>query len=134
MSSEQNPTWVSENRDHRVVRLQKPVRQDGNNIEEIRLREPIVRDFEDCPMEFYDRPAQFISHVLAKCSGFSPNTIRQLTLTDFNACGVALTEMGFSLEAAYGFLRQQLPSSLASGLTGSEQSPTDSTSESKNSG
>lgn len=129
MSEEQGPTWISMNRDHRVVRLSKPVRQDGMDLVEIRLREPIVRDFEDCAMEEYDKPAAFLRHVLAKCSGFSPTTIGQLTLSDFQACGVALSDMGFSLEHAYGFLRQQLPSSLPSGPTGSEPSKPASTSE-----
>lgn len=133
-TEEQGQTWLTENRDHREVTLSKPIRADGKDIMTLRIREPVVADFERMPVENFEMPALFIRHVLAKCTSVPESAIRLLTMGDFMACGAALADMGFSLNDAYGFLVQQMRSALETGRIGSFSLQQGVTSGNENSG
>lgn len=103
-----------------VVKLSRPIRARGEDVGELRIREPAMLDLERIPSEAYDRAPLILRHVLSQCTGVPGSSIQQLSVTDAMACSEALARLGFTSSDLYRLVDSGLLSSLEAGTTGSD--------------
>lgn len=116
--SKTEPTWLESNSQYRVVKLRRPIRVEGKDVTELRLREPTLGDLQEIPAEAFDRPMIIIGTVVAIVSGLPLPCVSLLSASDAVECANKLAEMGFIATDAFRLLGSQQPSRATSGTTG----------------
>jgi Phage tail assembly chaperone proteins, E, or 41 or 14 len=125
-------SWIEQHSEYRTVKLSRAIRAHGEDVRELRIREPCVEDLERCQASI-DSPLSFLFGIIARCTGVPPSSIRLMRMQDVQRCNRALVEMGFTLAEAFTLLGAPELSLQATGPTGLESSPIASTSVSESS-
>lgn len=97
MSNDEGTSWLDDQLEFVDVQLSGPIRVNGRDVTQLRIREPVAKDLRASRKEKESEDLYF-QLVLSRCARVSVDSIGMLRLKDYEACAEALASLGFTEE------------------------------------